>query len=80
MTLNNNGYIDSFACNSEHDLNPSITDENEIDLADIIRNAMTKIKTGCQKKTSKAKRKHKFPCIVCEKNCNVNQQSIVHNA
>ena len=76
MTLNNNGCIDSFACNSEHDLNPSKTDENEIDLADIIRNAMTKIKTGCLQKASKAKRKHKFPCIVCEKNCNVNQQSI----
>ena len=78
MTLNNNGCIDSFPCNSEHDLNPSKTDENEIDLADIIRNAMTKIKTGCLQKASKAKRKHKFPCIVCEKNCNVNQQSIYY--
>ena len=37
---------------------------------------MTKIKTGCLRKASKAKRKHKFPCLVCEKNCNVNQQSI----
>ena len=52
MTLNNNGCIDSFACNSEHDLNPSKTDENEIDLADIIRNAMTRIKTGCLQKAS----------------------------
>ena len=79
MTLNNNGCIDSFACNSEHDLNPTKTDENEIDLADqIIRNAMTKIKIGCQQKASKAKRKHKFPCTVCEKDCNVNQQSVYY--
>ena len=76
MTLNNNGCIDSFACNREHDLNPSETDENEIDLADIIRKALTKIKTGSQQKARKPKRKHKFPCTVCEKNCSVNQQSI----
>ena len=39
---------------------------------------MTKVKTGSWQKASKAKRKHKFPCIVCEKNCNVNQQSIYY--
>ena len=62
MALNNNGCIDSLACNSEHDLNPSKTDENEIDLADIIRNAMTKIeKQAVSRKQVRLKENTNFP-------------------
>ena len=61
MTLTNNGCIDSFAFNSEHDLNPSETDENEIDLADIIRNAMTKLKQATHRKQVRLKENTNFP-------------------
>ena len=75
MTMTNNDRMNSNICNSEHEPNEIISgNKNEIALADIIKNAMTKINS--EQKARKANKKHKFPCIVCEKNCNVNQQSI----
>ena len=48
------------------------------DLADIIRHALLNIKTGQQKifRPQRHERNHKFPCPICDKNCNENQQSI----
>ena len=48
------------------------------DLADIIRHALLNIKTGQHKifQPQRRERNHKFPCPICDKNCNENQQSI----
>ena len=47
------------------------------DLVDIIRIAMGRIKTGIyNNQVMQKERFHKFPCVICDKNYNVNQQSI----
>ena len=62
--------------NSPNSIPDDSTSEHN-DLADIIRCAMTKIKIGqYNDRSRKSKRKCKFPCSVCNKNCNENQQSI----
>ena len=57
----------------------SSSDPNDhyADLADIIRTAMGRIKTGVNNnQVMRKKRSHKFPCAICDKNCEVNKQSI----
>ena len=50
--------------------------EEHTDLADVIRHAMFKIKSAQCNNHSHRKKNYKFPCPVCEKNCNKNQQSV----
>ena len=64
---------------SKHNSSNFIPDDptEYTDLADIIRCPVTKIKVGDYNYCSrKSKRKCKFSCSVCNKNCNENQQSI----
>ena len=51
------------------------------DLVDIITHALVKIKAGQHKnfRPQRHKRNHKFPCPICDKNCNENQQSTAHS-
>ena len=63
---------------------PTIGDDSDTnsaeytDLADIIRHALVNIKAGQHKnfRPQRHERNHKFPCPICDKNCNENQQSI----
>ena len=52
-----------------------------INLADIIRHALVNIKAGQHKnfRPQWHERNHKFPCPICDKNCNENQQSIYYS-
>ena len=64
---------------STHNSSNSIPDDptEYTDLANIIWCPMTKIKIGeYNNRSRKSKRKCKFSCSVCNKNCNENQQPI----
>ena len=71
-----NEFTEYITSNIESSSDPN---DHYADLADIIRIAMGRIKTGVQIKSCKMKgfiHTCKFPCAICDKNCNVNQQSI----
>ena len=69
-----NEFAEYITSNIESSSDP---EDRYADLADIIRIAMGRIKTGIyNNQVMQKKRFHKLPCVICDKNCNVNQQSI----
>ena len=70
-----NEFTDYITSNIESSSDP---EDHYADLADIIGITMGRIKTGIyNNQVMQEKRFHKFPCVICDKNCNVNQQSIL---
>ena len=58
----------------EDNVKASRVNDSDFDFVDIIKLAITNLKTNNQRprKTKSAK----FPCSVCDKNCNINQEAI----
>ena len=51
-------------------------DKLDVDLIDKIKTAITRLKTTQQRKRKINFETAKFPCSICEKNCNNNQDAI----
>ena len=51
-------------------------DDSDVDLIDKIKAAITKLKNTKQRSNQLKFKTIKFPCSVCDKNCNVNQDAI----
>ena len=51
-------------------------DQLDNDLTDIIKTVITKLKTSDGSHSTQKKRYAKFPCSMCDKNCNKDQQAI----
>ena len=71
----------------QYELNPEAThisaselNQLDVDLIDKIKVAITKLKTKNNDQVGKKKRFAKFPCALCDKNCNENQQAIFCNS
>ena len=59
---------------SEGDSQTSMINNADVDLIDKIKVAINKLKNKNQK--PRKTRAAKFPCSVCDKNCNINQEAI----